>query len=82
MSDTSEFNMEFVDEKTIKVDGVMRGYEVPAEITIVNENKLRLRFVDDSYNDGDYAYSGITAHPFQKNGAPFRLKLSKAQLVN
>ena len=30
----------------------------------------------------DVAYSGITAHPFQKNGAPFRLKLSKAQLVN
>lgn len=29
-----------------------------------------------------YAYSGKTAHPFQKNGAPFRLKLSKAQLVN
>ena len=28
------------------------------------------------------AYSGITAYPFQKNGAPFRLKLSKAQLVN
>ena len=28
------------------------------------------------------AYSGKTAHPFQKNGAPFRLKLSKAQLVN
>ena len=52
--------MEFVDEKTIKVDGVMRGYEVPAEITIVNENKLRLRFVDDSYNDGDYYLNKVT----------------------
>lgn len=60
MSDTREFNMEFVDEKTIKVDGVMRGYEVPAEITIVNENKLRLRFVDDSYNDGDYYMNKVT----------------------
>lgn len=60
MRDTNEFNMEFVDEKTIKVDGVMRGYEVPAEITIVNENKLRLRFVDDSYNDGDYYLNKVT----------------------
>lgn len=26
------------------------------------------------------AYSAKSAHPFQRNGAPFRLKLSKAQL--
>ena len=25
------------------------------------------------------AYSARTAHPFRKNGAPFRLKLSSAQ---
>ena len=28
------------------------------------------------------AYSARTAHPFQRNGAPFRFKLSKAQQVN
>lgn len=28
------------------------------------------------------AYSAKTAHPFQRNGAPFHLKLSKAQLVD
>ena len=28
------------------------------------------------------AYSARTAHPFQRNGAPFRFKLSKAQLVD
>ena len=28
------------------------------------------------------AYSAKSAHPFRKNGAPFRLKLSSAQLVN
>lgn len=28
------------------------------------------------------AYSAKSAHPFQRNGAPFRLKLSIAQLVN
>lgn len=54
MNSTGEFKMEFVDEKTIRVAGVMRRYEYPAEITVVNENKLRIRFIDDSYNDGDY----------------------------
>lgn len=29
-----------------------------------------------------YAYSARTAHPFQRNGAPFRFKLSKAQQVD
>ena len=28
------------------------------------------------------AYSARTAHPFQRNGAPFRFKLSKAQQVD
>ena len=28
------------------------------------------------------AYSARTAHPFRGNGAPFRFKLSKAQLVD
>ena len=28
------------------------------------------------------AYSARTAHPFQRNGAPFRFKLSKTQQVN
>ena len=27
------------------------------------------------------AYSAKSAHPFRRNGAPFRLKLSNAQLV-
>lgn len=28
-----------------------------------------------------HAYSARTAHPFQRNGAPFRFRLSKAQQV-
>ena len=28
------------------------------------------------------AYSARTAHPFQRNGAPFRFKLSKTQQVD
>lgn len=31
---------------------------------------------------GISAYSARTAHPFQRNGAPFRFKLSKAQQVD
>ena len=30
----------------------------------------------------DFAYSARTAYPFQRNGAPFRFKLSKAQQVD
>ena len=30
----------------------------------------------------EHAYSARTAHPFQRNGAPFRFKLSKAQQVD
>jgi len=33
-------------------------------------------------NGGLYAYSARTAHPFQRNGAPFRFKLSKTQQVD
>lgn len=54
LEETREYKMEFVDDKTIRIDGLMRHYEIPAELTIVNENKLRLRFVDNKYNDGDY----------------------------
>lgn len=32
--------------------------------------------------NGYHAYSARTAHPFQRNGAPFRFKLSKAQQVD
>ena len=38
-----------------------------------------LDFADDA---SMLAYSARTAHPFQRNGAPFRFKLSKAQQVD
>ena len=43
-------------------------------------NKINME-VDTSALDQEIAYSARTAHPFQKNGAPFRFKLSKAQQV-
>lgn len=54
LNETHEFNMKFIDEKTIQVDGVRKMYEVPAEFTIVDADTLRIRFIDDEYNDGDY----------------------------
>lgn len=54
LSRTDEYIMSFIDERTIQVDGLMRGYAYPAEITIVSEEKLRVRFLDDSLNEGDY----------------------------
>lgn len=54
LSETYQYNMEFIDEKTILIEGFTKWYQIPAKLTIVNENKLRLRFVDDTYNDGDY----------------------------
>lgn len=54
LSDTYEYTMEFIDDKTIKIEGFGKWYQIPAELTIVNENKLRLRFIDNEYNDGDY----------------------------
>ena len=36
----------------------------------------------DIDNQLNLAYSARTAHPFRRNGAPFRFKLSKAQQVD
>lgn len=54
LEETHEYKMEFIDDKTIRIEGLRWHYEIPAELTIVNETKLRIRFVDNKYNDGDY----------------------------
>ncbi len=59
LRESHEFSMKFIDEKTIQMDGLRRDYETPAEITIVNDGKLRIRFLDDKYNDGDYFLNKI-----------------------
>ena len=53
----------------------------------VNIKKWRLSEIERvagvvSSNGSRCAYSARTAHPFRRNGAPFRFKLSKAQLVD
>jgi len=41
--------------------------------------KMNRNFKDSLFR---LAYSAESAHPFRRNGAPFRFKLSGAQLVN
>ena len=53
--------------------------------TNISEFKRRskTRFTQDNFIESlEFAYSARTAHPFQRNGAPFRFKLSKAQQVD
>ena len=45
------------------------------------ENK-KVAFIPTASLREGCAYSARTAHPFQRNGAPFRFKLSKAQQVD
>ena len=54
LTNSGEYKMEFVDEKTIQAEGFKTGDEYPVEIIVINENKLRVRFLDYKYNDGDY----------------------------
>ena len=72
-----------------------KSSEKPAEylidIMIKNEEKINIDYIQmgiilpdgnkEIINTVRGAYSARTAHPFQRNGAPFRFKLSKAQQV-
>lgn len=49
--------------------------------TIDKLHDMRLSAMSDAF-EYQCAYSAKSAHPFRRNGAPFRLKLSNAQLVN
>ena len=61
--------------KLIKADGA-------GDVTFTEEEgqngSIMLEFDGSKWT----ANSARTAHPFQRNGAPFRFKLSKAQQVN
>ena len=51
---------------------------------IIIENYRQFDTAELAFDQGItiLAYSARTAHPFQRNGAPFRFKLSKAQQVD
>ena len=56
---------------------MMRDYLKNNDISIKNGTDVNSIMRDIS----EIAYSARTAHPFQRNGAPFRFRLSKAQQV-
>lgn len=49
---------------------------------LIDENQIIMIDTCFAMSEGFAAYSARTAHPFQRNGAPFRFKLSKAQQVD
>ena len=53
-------------------------------LRLKDEYSVDLYFIDKqiSTKTREGAYSARTAHPFRRNGAPFRFKLSKAQQVD
>ena len=53
---------------------VLKGFSDEEITTFIN-------IFEKICNNAEAAYSARTAHPFQRNGAPFRFKLSKAQQV-
>lgn len=53
-----------------------------SEILDALYNELQDNFLLTFIGTETDAYSARTAHPFQRNGAPFRFKLSKAQQVD
>ena len=63
----------------IKVIGV-GGCGNNAVNRLSHETPFPIQFI--AINTDQIAYSARTAHPFQRNGAPFRFKLSKAQQVD
>ena len=53
-SNSATYNMQFVDEEAIEISGLRPGSESPAKLTIINENKLKITFIDNELNQGNY----------------------------
>ena len=61
------------------------GYAVECDLLILKQDSKAIFEAPEIYRAEDVitiAYSARTAHPFRRNGAPFRFKLSKAQQVD
>ncbi|MBN2946895.1 MAG: hypothetical protein JTJ20_06505 [Blautia sp.] len=65
--------------------------ELAQKDTILQKKDSEIQILQGQLNESlnlceklnsENAYSARTAHPFRRNGAPFRFKLSKAQQVD
>ena len=69
-------NIDKIHTTEMGIDRIKRNLKIDtADVVEYCKNKV----LDKNCN---IAYSARTAHPFQRNGAPFRFKLSKAQQVD
>lgn len=71
--------VDIADYYDISIPEIISG-ERKSEMMNEEERKIAKTMSDYATTEKD-AYSARTAHPFQRNGAPFRFKLSKAQQV-
>jgi len=62
LSETYESEFQIIDEKTIRIHGFKWYSDSVVEIRIVNPDKLRVRFLDDTYSD-DCFLNRITVDP-------------------
>ena len=61
---------------TVDPDGVIKRFN------ILKNKPISMPVVQNIETVEPFAYSAESAHPFRRNGAPFRFKLSSAQIVN
>lgn len=75
----------------IQIFGTKKCNDTKKAERFFKERGIKFQFIDmkeKGMSKGEFnsvaqdAYSARTAHPFQRNGAPFRFKLSKAQQVD
>ena len=72
-------------EITVKDPRILKLDQIVSEVKESEEwegVKMSILSVGIEKGNAEGAYSARTAHPFQRNGAPFRFKLSKAQQVD
>ena len=56
--------------------------EQKTKIELLENENQQWQKLAQKLNSENSAYSAESAHPFRRNGAPFRFKLSSAQIVN
>ena len=54
MSDLYVYRMQIKEDNTVLLSGLRNGGNMDVLLSVVSENKLRIRYVDEKYNDGDY----------------------------
>ena len=70
------------DMEEVVADAFIALWETAERINYERYSSIKAYIAVIARNKAKDAYSARTAHPFRRNGAPFRFKLSKAQQVD